>query len=79
MQENWNLHLVNVPLTGQVSIYNHQTRFSEFLTSYEGPCKCKPMFDPYIEILRKMAVRPVNFDIDYLTAIDSMKSNRALF
>ena len=42
-KDNRHLHLVHLSLTGQVSVYNHQTPFSGFLSSPEGPCKCKRM------------------------------------
>ena len=59
-------HLIHVQVTDQVSIYNHQDLSP--LVFNISPRICRTlMHDPYIEILRKMAWRPVNFDIDLLS------------
>ena len=56
-QHNRPQHIIDVRLANQVSHYNHQICRPWFLTSPEGhgkPYCTKPMFDPNIEILRKM-------------------------
>ena len=68
MKDNMHQHLIHVQLTHQVSQYNHQICLPRLLTFAEGKANViarKHMYDPNIEILRKMGRRPVNFDIDF--------------
>ena len=68
-QDNRQQKLIHVRLADQVSHYNYQICRPRFLTSPEGDGErqWKPMFDPNIEILRQMAWKPFNFDIDFLS------------
>ena len=61
-------NLIHVRLADEVSLYNHQICRPWFLTFPKGHGErywTKTHVDPNIEILWKMAWRPVNFDIDF--------------